>query len=208
MGHLHPRRLNGTEKAEIWRRWRQGESLQTIGRALGWVTKCMHYVVAGAGGVPPRRRRRSRWALTGAEREEISRGLANGASLRAGESSPGASGVDGESGSPSAWRPPRVSCGRRRDARVGAHATPEGLSLGHAPCVARRRGGQTGARMGAAANRRSLPHRRQRRCLADWWLHSHRGRNVPGRQPAGPLASPPHCEGGPSSGMNACAGVG
>jgi len=83
MGHLHPRRLNGAEKAELWRRWRQGESLQTIGRALGWVTKCMHYVVAGAGGVPPRPRRRSRLALTGGEREEISRGLANGASLRA-----------------------------------------------------------------------------------------------------------------------------
>jgi hypothetical protein len=46
-------RLNGAEKAELWRRWRQGESLQAIGRALGWVTKCMHYVVAGAGGVPP-----------------------------------------------------------------------------------------------------------------------------------------------------------
>ena len=83
MGHRHPRRLNGAEKAELWRRWRQGESLQTIGRALGWVTKCMHYVVAGAGSVPPRPRRRSRLALTGAEREEISRGLANGASLRA-----------------------------------------------------------------------------------------------------------------------------
>jgi len=78
-----PRRLNGAEKAEIWRRWRQGESLQTIGHSLGWVTKCMHYVVAGAGGVPPRPRRRSRLALTGAEREEISRELANGASLRA-----------------------------------------------------------------------------------------------------------------------------
>ena len=82
MGHLHPKRLNGAEKAEIWRRWRQGESLQTIGRALGWVTKCMHYVVAGAGGVPPRPRRRSQLALTSAEREEISRGLANSASLR------------------------------------------------------------------------------------------------------------------------------
>ena len=76
-------RLSGAEKAELWRRWRQGESLQTIGRALGWVTKCMHYVVAGTGGVPPPPRRRSRLALTSAEREEISRGLANGASLRA-----------------------------------------------------------------------------------------------------------------------------
>jgi len=76
-------RLSGAEKAELWRRWRQGESLQTIGRALGWVTKCMHYVVAGAGGVPPPPRRRSRLALTSAEREEISRGLANGATFRA-----------------------------------------------------------------------------------------------------------------------------
>ena len=60
-------RLSGAEKAELWRRWRQGESLQTIGRALGWVTKCMHYVVAGAGGVAPRPRGRSRLALTGAD---------------------------------------------------------------------------------------------------------------------------------------------
>ena len=83
MGHLHPRRLNGAEKAELWRRWRQGESLQTIGRALGWVTKCMHYVVAGAGGVAPSPRHRSRLALTLAEREEISRSVVQGDSCRA-----------------------------------------------------------------------------------------------------------------------------
>src|SRR5262249_58015880 len=83
MVHRRRRRMSGAEKVEWWRRWRQGESLQPIGGALGWVTKCMHYVVAGAGGVPPRPRRRSRLSLTGAEREEISRGLANGASLRA-----------------------------------------------------------------------------------------------------------------------------
>jgi IS30 family transposase len=75
--------LSATQKAEVWRRWRQGESLQTIGRALGWATKCMHYVVAGTGGRPPAPRRRSRLALTADEREEISRGLASGDSLRA-----------------------------------------------------------------------------------------------------------------------------
>ena len=149
MGHLHPRRLNGAEKAEIWRRWRQGESLQTIGQALGWVTKCMHYVVAGTGGVPPPPRRRSRLSLTSAEREEISRR----------ESSPGAGGVDGESGSPSAWRPPPVSRVRRRHARVGVESTPEGLSLGDAARVTRDRGDEAGGRVVPAADRRLAPTR-------------------------------------------------
>jgi transposase, IS30 family len=75
--------FSAAQKADVWRRWRQGESLQTIGRALGWATKCMRYVVAGTGGRPPASRRRSRLALTADEREEISRGLASGDSLRA-----------------------------------------------------------------------------------------------------------------------------
>ncbi len=75
--------FSAAQKADVWRRWRQGESLQTIGRALGWATKCMRYVVAGTGGRPPAPRRRSRLALTADEREEISRGLASGDSLRA-----------------------------------------------------------------------------------------------------------------------------
>jgi IS30 family transposase len=75
--------FSAAQKADVWRRWRQGESLQTIGRALGWATKCMHYVVAGTGGRAPAPRRRSRLALTADEREEISRGLASGDSLRA-----------------------------------------------------------------------------------------------------------------------------
>jgi len=75
--------LSAEQKAEVWRRWRQGESLQTIGQALGWATKCMHYVVARTGGRPPAPRRRSRLALAARQREEISRGLASGDSLRA-----------------------------------------------------------------------------------------------------------------------------
>ena len=75
-------RFTAVQKAEVWRRWRQGESLRAIGRALGRIPKCVHYIVAGAGGLAPRRRRRSRRALTLSEREEISRGLAHGTSLR------------------------------------------------------------------------------------------------------------------------------
>ena len=76
-------RLTPAQKTEVWRRWRQGESLSAIGRALGRIPKLVHYIVAGAGGVAPSPRQRSRLALTLAEREEISRGLAHGRSLRA-----------------------------------------------------------------------------------------------------------------------------
>ncbi len=75
-------RLTPAQKTEVWRRWRQGESLSAIGRALGRIPKLVHYIVAGAGGIPPVPRRRARQALTLAEREAISRGVASGTCLR------------------------------------------------------------------------------------------------------------------------------
>ena len=74
--------MSAAEKAEVWRRWKRGESVSDIGRALERIRKSVHRVVAAHGGVPPRARTRSRWALTVAEREEISRGLATDCSLR------------------------------------------------------------------------------------------------------------------------------
>ena len=76
-------RLTAAQKAELWRRWREGESLRAIGRALGRISKCVHYIVAGAGGIPPVPRQRAPKALTLAEPETISRGVASGSSLRA-----------------------------------------------------------------------------------------------------------------------------
>ena len=75
-------RLTAAQKAELWRRWREGESLNAIGRALGRIPKMVRYVVAGAGGIPPVPRQRARQALTLTEREVISRGVARGSSLR------------------------------------------------------------------------------------------------------------------------------
>jgi IS30 family transposase len=54
-----------------------------IARALERGFLAVRGVVAAAGGFPPAARRRSRLALTLAEREEISRGLAHGGTLRA-----------------------------------------------------------------------------------------------------------------------------
>lgn len=82
MGQMGRPGLSAAQKAELWRRWRQGQSLSEIGRALGKHAGSIHGVLSSNGGIMPTGRRRSRWALTLAEREEISRGLAKKASIR------------------------------------------------------------------------------------------------------------------------------
>jgi IS30 family transposase len=70
------RGFTAAEKAELWDRWRQGESLKAIGRAFGKPSSSIYFQVAPHGGIRPAPRRRSRLALTLSEREEISRGSA------------------------------------------------------------------------------------------------------------------------------------
>jgi len=79
------KRLGFTEaqRIELWDRWQQGESKKSIGRALGKPSSCIWSHLKPYGGIRPRVRRRSRLALTVAEREEISRGIAVGYSMRA-----------------------------------------------------------------------------------------------------------------------------
>ena len=76
-------RLSFAEKADLWTRWRRGESLSDIGRALGRVPGTVFHVVAARGGVAPVARSRGRLSLTTHEREEISRDVARGLSYRA-----------------------------------------------------------------------------------------------------------------------------
>ena len=77
-------RMSWAEKNELWQRWRRGETLRHIAAALHRRSSSVYdYVVGAEGGVAPRPRRRSPRALTATEREEISRQLARGASLRA-----------------------------------------------------------------------------------------------------------------------------
>ena len=74
--------MSAGQKRELWSRWKAGESLSEIGRALGKQPGSIHGVVASNGGYVPARRCRSLRVLSLAEREEISRGLAEGVSLR------------------------------------------------------------------------------------------------------------------------------
>jgi len=74
--------LSPERKAELWDRWRNGQSLSEIGSALGKHAASIFGVVVRSGGIAPATRRRSRLALTMSEREEISRGIAAGATIR------------------------------------------------------------------------------------------------------------------------------
>ena len=73
---------SAAQRAEIWDRWRRGESMHDIGRLFDRGHSSIFQVLAPTGGIRPPPRRRSRLALTLAEREEISRGLVAGRSLR------------------------------------------------------------------------------------------------------------------------------
>lgn len=82
MAHMGRPGLSAAQKADLWRRWKQGQSLSEIGRTLGKHAGSIHGVVSSNGGFIPAVRRRSRLALRLAEREEISRGLAASRSIR------------------------------------------------------------------------------------------------------------------------------
>lgn len=75
--------LSVEQKRELWQRWQAGQSLSEIGRALEKHAASIHGVVSANGGFVPRTRTRRSSALTLFEREEISRGLAQQAPLRA-----------------------------------------------------------------------------------------------------------------------------
>ncbi len=71
-----------TDKALMWDRWRKGDSLHAIARLLGRRHGSIAAVLSRTGGIRPANRTRSKRALSLAEREEISRGVVAGRSLR------------------------------------------------------------------------------------------------------------------------------
>ena len=82
MGQQRQIRLTPQQHRELWDRWKAGESLSDIGRALGRVRSGIHKWLASSGGIAPPVRRRSARSLSLAEREVISRGLSIGQSIR------------------------------------------------------------------------------------------------------------------------------
>ena len=74
--------LSPEQKQELWRRWKDGQSLTEIGIALGKHAGSIHGVLSSNGGITPRTRTRCVHALTLSEREDISRGLMAGTTMR------------------------------------------------------------------------------------------------------------------------------
>ena len=76
-----PGGLSAAGKNEAWERWKAGESISDIARALHKPPGSIHGMLEATGGISPPQRRRRRCALTPPEREEISRGLARAENL-------------------------------------------------------------------------------------------------------------------------------
>jgi IS30 family transposase len=71
-----------SQKALMWERWRQGATLHQIAALFDRSHTSVQGIFARHGGIRPPERRRAAAALTRAEREEISRALAEGRSIR------------------------------------------------------------------------------------------------------------------------------
>ena len=72
--------LSQHQKKELWQRWKDGQSLSDIGRALGKHAASVFGVLLAKGGIAPRMRLRRVGSLSQSEREEISRSLVAGLS--------------------------------------------------------------------------------------------------------------------------------
>ena len=74
--------FTNAQRHELWDRYQRGESLNAVARALGKTSSSIYNHLSPTGGIRPVPRKRSRLALTLAEREEISRGIAAEHSIR------------------------------------------------------------------------------------------------------------------------------
>lgn len=75
-------RYTDSQKAVMWDRWQEGESLHQIARLFDRHHSSVRGILAETGGIRPPTRRRSPRALNLAEREEVSRALVAGHSIR------------------------------------------------------------------------------------------------------------------------------
>ena len=82
MARSGPVGLSEPQRSDVWLRWKSGQRMREIARAFGRDHGCIRALLAARGGIAPPARSRARIALTLPEREDISRGIAAGESVR------------------------------------------------------------------------------------------------------------------------------
>src|SRR6267378_3568827 len=75
--------VTDAQRKELWRRYKAGETILGIARALSQGPNNFYRVLEATGGIAPAQRSRSPRVLSFGEREEISRGMAAGDTFRA-----------------------------------------------------------------------------------------------------------------------------
>ena len=75
-------RYSEEQKSQMWDRWQKGESLCSIARLFDRGHSSISRIISITGGIRPPKRKRSCLALSLSEREDISRSLAMGSSMR------------------------------------------------------------------------------------------------------------------------------
>jgi IS30 family transposase len=75
-------KFSANQRIDMWGRWKAGQSLHEIGRAFSKDHVSIQFMLSQHGGIAPATRRRSLLTLTLVEREDISRGIASGSSMR------------------------------------------------------------------------------------------------------------------------------
>jgi len=75
--------FTAAECVDLWRRYKDGESILSIAHELGRRDSSVHKILQRTGGIAPAERYRASRVLSLVEREEVSRGLAAGYTFRA-----------------------------------------------------------------------------------------------------------------------------
>ena len=126
MAHGDYERLTPQAIDQVWLVLRAGQAAKPTARELGLCTGTVRAYLLRCGGIRPVPRRRAAGRLRVEEREEISRGLAAGESMRSIDAV-GSAALDGESGGRRQRRSPAVPGRTRRPAGLVASGPPQAV---------------------------------------------------------------------------------
>ena len=116
-----------SQRALMWERWQKGESLQQIAQLFDRNHSSIQGILAPTGGIRPPSRCRSRLALTLAEREEISRAVVAGHSMRSIAVQLRPSALDDQSGDQAQRGSGALSSKPGRRVCLGSRSSPQDL---------------------------------------------------------------------------------